>query len=174
MAANNFDASKIHMGPASVTWGDTHLGYTLNDSVKVNIPTETTPVTPDQASLAIMDVVTSTAVTVEATFAQVEDILQLMTGVEADADTGGYVFKDPGGVDLKQIAKPLVLAPYDINAEDDITPSGLVYTFPKACPVVTDGFSFAKTTPQGITLSFKVYADDDGVFMKWAKNTPNA
>lgn len=167
-STTNFDPTKIHMGPASVTWGDTHLGYTLNDSVKVNIPTETTPVTPDQSSLAVMDVVTSTAVTVEATFAQVEDILALMVGVEQDTD-GNYVFKDPGGVDLKQKAKPLILEPYDINETDDVKPAGITYTFPKACPVVTDGFAFAKTTPQGITLSFKVYADDEGKFMKWNK-----
>ena len=110
-----FDPTKIHMGPAEATWGGEHLGYTLNDSVKVNIPTETTPVTPDQASLALMDVVTSTTVTVDATFAQVEDILKLMVGVEADETEGGFVFKDPGGIDLKQHAKELVLTPYDVN-----------------------------------------------------------
>lgn len=169
-----FDPTKIHMGPAEATWGGEHLGYTLNDSVKVNIPTETTPVTPDQASLALMDVVTSTNVTVDATFAQVEDILKLMVGVEADETNGGFIFKDPGGIDLKQHAKELVLTPYDVNPSDDIVPSGMVYTFPKACPVVTDGFTFAKATPQGITLSFKVYADENGVFMKWAPNTAKA
>ena len=169
-----FDPTKIHMGPAEVSWGGEHLGYTLNDSVKVNIPTETTPVTPDQASLALMDVVTSTNVTVDATFAQVEDILKLMVGVEADEVDGGYRFRDPGGIDLKQHAKELILTPYDVNPSDDVVPAGMVYTFPKACPVVTDGFTFAKATPQGVTLSFKVYADADGVFMKWAPNKAKA
>ena len=29
-----FDPTKLHMGPAEVTWNNVHLGYTLNDSVK--------------------------------------------------------------------------------------------------------------------------------------------
>lgn len=157
-----FDASKIHMGPAKLTFGGTALGYTLNDSVKVNISMETTPVTPDQASLPVMDVVTSTTASVDVTCGQVEDALSVLVGVVDNA------FKDPGGTDLKQAAKELKLEPYDINANDDIIPSGRTYTFPKACPVVTDGFSFAKTTPQGITLSFKIYADENGNFMTWS------
>ncbi len=163
-----FDPTKLHMGPAKVTWGGTHLGYTLNDSVKVSMSTETTPVTPDQTSLPVMDVVTSTTVTVEATFAQIEDILQILPGA---TETG---LKDSGGMDLKQFAEELVLEPYDVNEEDDIRATGYTYTFPKACPIVTDGFSFAKTTPQGITLSFKVYAGDDGQFMTWAATEAGA
>lgn len=163
-----FDPSKLHMGPAEATWDGTHLGYTLNDSVKINMSTETTPVTPDQASLPIMDVVTGTTITVDATFAQVEDILGLLPGAD---ETG---LKDPGGIDLKQYAKPLVLKPYDVNPDDDLIPSGYTYTFPKACPIVTDGIQFAKTTPQGITLSFKVYAGEDGKFMTWEKTEAGA
>jgi hypothetical protein len=115
-----------------------------------------------------MDVVTGTTITVDATFAQVEGILEILPGADEEG------LKDPGGLDLKQFAKPLVLKPYDVNPEDDITPTGYTYTFPKACPIVTDGIQFAKTTPQGITLSFKVYADDDGKFMKWSKEPTGA
>lgn len=165
MATSNFDATKIHMGPAEVIFNDKHLGYTLNDSVKISMSNETTPVTPDQASLAIMDVVTGTTVTVEATFAQVEDILELLPGASTDG------LKDPGGIDLKQMAASLVIKPYDANPNDSITDYGFTYTFPKACPIVTDGIQFAKTTPQGIAISFKVYADEDGTFMTWAKAT---
>ena len=158
----DFDASKLHMGPAKVTWDGKPLGYTLNDSVKINMSNETTPVTPDQASLPVMDVITGTTVTVDATFGQVEDIISLLPGAGED----GLV--DPGGIDLKQIAKVLVIEPYDVNANDDLVPSGVTYTFPKASPIVTDGIQFAKATPQGIALSFKVYADDTGKFITWA------
>lgn len=164
------DPTKIHMGPATVSYGGVDLGYTLNDSVKVNISTETTPVTPDQASLPIMDVITNTTATVEVTFGQVTDVLEKLIGVEAGED-GAFKFKDPGGTDLKQASDTLVLTPYDINTGDDIIPSGITYTFPKACPTVTDGFQFAKTTPQGITITFKIYPDADGTFMSWKDNS---
>ena len=157
-----FEPSKLHMGPAEVTWNSIQLGYTLNDSVKINMSNETTPVTPDQASLPLMDVVTGTTITVDATFAQVEDILELLPG----ATESGLA--DPGGIDLKQIAAPLVITPFSVNSDGKTTPAGITYTFPLACPVVSDGIQFAKTTPQGITLSFKVYADATGKFVTWS------
>lgn len=138
----------IHMGPAAVFYNDVCLGYTLNDSVKINMTVTPTPITPDQASLPIKDIITEMEASVDITLGEVNmDNLNLLPGVE------NGVFKDPIGIDMKAIAKAMKIVPLD---ESDTK----VYTLPKTSPSLTDGISFMKTTPQGLALNFKAYVDE--------------
>lgn len=140
---------EIHMGPAGVYFDGTCLGYTLNDSVSISITHTPTPITPDQASLPIKDIITEMEATVTVTLGEVtKEHFSLLPGV-----TDG-VFKDPIGIDMKEIAKELTLVPID-SADENI------YTFPKASPYMSGELTFAKQTPQGLQLTFKVYADED-------------
>ena len=138
----------IHMGPAALFFDGRCLGYTLNDSVKINLSVTPTPITPDQSSLPIKDVITEMEASVDVTLGEVNtENLNILPGV-----TDG-VFKDPIGIDMKAVAKELVIVPMD-ESDDKI------YTLPKVSPSLTDGISFMKTTPQGLSLNFKAYVDD--------------
>ena len=55
---------------------------------------------------------------------------------------------------MKAIAKPMRIVPMD--ASDD-----KVYFLPKVSPSLSDGIAFAKTTPQGLSLNFKAYVDEN-------------
>lgn len=138
----------IHMGPAALFYNERCLGFTLNDSVKINLSVTPTPVTPDQSSLPIKDVITEMEASVDVTLGEVNtENLNILPGV-----TNG-VFKDPIGIDMKAIAQELKIVPMD---ESDTK----IYTLPKVSPSLTDGISFMKTTPQGLSLNFKAYVDD--------------
>lgn len=150
MATETFtgNPADIHMGPAAIFYKGTCLGYTGNDSVKINLNTTTTPITPDQASLPIKDVITEMEASVDVTLWQVSrENLNLLPGV-VDGK-----FKDPIGIDMKEIADEMKIVPLD----DSDTK---VYILPKVSPSLTDGISFMKTTPQGLALNFKAYIDD--------------
>lgn len=152
----------IHMGPAAVFYDDICLGYTLNDSVKINMSVTPTPITPDQASLPIKDIITEMEASVDVTLGEVNmKNLNLLPGV-ADG-----VFSDPIGIDMKSIAKELKIVPLD---ESDTK----VYTMPKASPALSDGISFMKTTPQGLSLNFKVYVDDNNQYLVVTGGTASA
>ena len=102
MAGETFvgDPSDIHMGPAALYYNGRCLGYTLNDSVKINVTMTPTPITPDQSSLPIKDIITEMAASVDATLAEVNaDNLNMIPGV-----TNGS-FADPIGIDMKSIAR---------------------------------------------------------------------
>lgn len=140
----------IHMGPAALFYGAEKrcLGYTLNDSVKINMSTTPTPITPDQSSLPLKDIITEMEVSVDVTLGEVTmENLDILPGVE------GGVFKDPIGIDMKAVADQLIIVPMD---ESDTN----IYTFPKVSPSLSDGISFMKTTPQGLSLNFKAYVDE--------------
>ena len=138
----------IHMGPAAVFYDGRCLGYTLNDSVKINLSNTTTPITPDQSSLPIKDIITEMTASVDCTLAEVNlENLNILPGVEDGK------FKDPIGIDMKAIAKALKIVPLD-ESDDKI------YFLPKVAPSLTDGISFMKTTPQGLALQFKAYVDE--------------
>lgn len=158
----------IHMGPAAVFFkpeGATEsrcLGYTLNDSVKINMSVTPTPITPDQASLPIKDIITEMEVSVDVTLGEVNmDNLNLLPGVEEG------VFSDPIGLDMKAIAGELTIIPIDKSDTK-------VYTMPKASPALSDGISFMKTTPQGLSLNFKVYVNDDDQYLLVTGGTASA
>ena len=139
----------IHMGPAALYFNGRCLGYTLNDSVKINLSVTPTPITPDQSSLPIKDVITEMEASVDVTLGEVNtENLNILPGV-----TEG-VFKDPIGIDMKAIAKELKIVPMDDSDKK-------VYTLPKVSPSLTDGISFMKTTPQGLSLNFKAYVNED-------------
>ena len=138
----------IHMGPAAVFYDGRCLGFTGNDSVKINMSNTTTPITPDQSSLPVKDVITEMAASVDVTLWQVdEENLGILPGYEDGK------FKDPIGIDMKAIAKLMTIVPMDTSDDK-------IYTLPKVSPSLTDGISFAKTTPQGLALNFKAYVDE--------------
>lgn len=145
----------IHMGPAALFFDDRCLGYTLNDSVAISITHTPTPITPDQASLPIKDIITEMEATITVTLGEVnQDNLNLIPGAE------GGVFSDPIGIDMKEIAKELVIIPIDDSDKN-------IYTFPKASPSMNGELSFVKNTPQGLSLTFKAYVDEtDGATKK--------
>lgn len=150
MADNKFNGNPadIHMGPAAVFYDGRCLGYTGNDSVKINMSNTTTPITPDQSSLPIKDIITEMEASVDVELWQVdEENLGILPGY-----TDGK-FKDPIGIDMKAIAKEMLIVPLD---ESDTK----TYTLPKVSPSLTDGIAFAKTTPQGLALNFKAYVDE--------------
>ena len=63
----------IHMGPAALFYNGRCLGYTLNDSVKINLSMTPTPITPDQASLPLKDIITEMEASVDATLGEVNE-----------------------------------------------------------------------------------------------------
>lgn len=150
MAETTFtgNPADIHMGPAAVYYKGRCLGYTLNDSLKINVTVTPTPITPDQASLPVKDIITEMEATVEVTLGEVNmENINMLPGVKDG------VFGDPIGIDMKALADELIIIPMDENDKK-------TYTLPKASPYLSDGISFQKTTPQGLTLTFKAYVDD--------------
>ena len=146
----------IHMGPASITYNGKNLGYTLNDSVEISTPMTVTPITPDQSSLPIKDIVTGVEATVTMTLGEVNVAnLKLLPGAD------GNGLKDPVGIDMKAIAEELIVVPLDSGG-------GLSYTFPSASPMLSGAIQFAKNTPQGLQLTFKVYADSSNYYMNYS------
>ena len=144
------DASDIHLGPASITYNGNNLGYTLNDSVSIQIEQESTEILPDQSSLPVKDIITGMTLNVTMTLGEVTtDNLNLLPGFS------GGTLSDPMGTDLLTGAKELILYPV---SDGDTN----VYTFPKASPMMTGPIQFARTTPQGLELNFKCYFDSAG------------
>ena len=144
----------IHMGPAALFYEGRCLGYTLNDSVKINLLMTPTPITPDQASLPLKDIITEMEASVDATLGEVnEENLNLLPGVSNNS------FKDPIGIDMKAISKEMRIVPIDSSDTK-------VYVLPQVCPSLSDAISFMKTTPQGLSLNFKAYVDSAGVYLK--------
>ena len=144
----------IHMGAAAVYYDARCLGYTGNDSVKINQSITPTPITPDQTSLPIKDIITEMSVDVDVTLWEISsDNVNMLPGVENGQ------FKDPIGIDMKAVAKTLRIVPLD-------TADPNVWELPSACPVITDGIGFVKNTPQGFGLNFKAYTDSSGVYLK--------
>lgn len=149
-ATFNGDPSTLHMGPASITFNGANLGYTLNDSVAINVNMTSTPILPDQASLPVKDVITNLEVTVTMTLGEVSsDNLALIPGV---ADGAG---KDPVGIDLFDVAKELIVTPLEKG-------NGIAWTFPKASPLMDGPVPFQRTTPQGLQLVFRAYVESAG------------
>ena len=144
----------IHMGPAALFYNGRCLGYTLNDSVKINLSMTPTPITPDQASLPLKDIITEMEASVDATLGEVnEENLNLIPGVASGS------FKDPIGIDMKAISKEMRIVPIDSS-------DSKVYVLPQVCPSLSDAIPFMKTTPQGLSLNFKAYVDSAGVYLK--------
>lgn len=144
------DASDLHLGPASITYNGSNLGYTLNDSVSIQIEQESTEILPDQSSLPVKDIITGMTLNVTMTLGEVTTSnLALLPGFS------GGTLSDPMGTDLLTGAKELILYPL---SDGDTN----VYTFPKASPMMTGPIQFARTTPQGLELNFKCYFDSAG------------
>ena len=152
MAVANFvgTPSTLHMGPASITFNGVNLGYTLNDSVAINVNMTSTPILPDQASLPVKDIITNLEVTITMTLGEVSaGNLALIPGV---ADGAG---KDPVGTDLQKVAKELIVTPLEAG-------NGIAWTFPKASPLMDGPVPFQRTTPQGLQLVFRAYVESAG------------
>ena len=147
--------SDVHMGPASLTYKNRNLGYTLNDSVAMTLTMTSTPIQPDQASLPISDIVTGLEVGIKVTLGEVNsDNLKLIPGW----DEASKSFKDPIGINLQAIADELIIVPLD--SSDTKT-----YSFPKVTPLLGGDVSFARTTPQGLQLNFKGYVDTANAYL---------
>ena len=143
--------SDLRLGPASITYGDRNLGYTLNDSVSISLEQTSTPIQPDQASLPLKDIITGMNLEVSLTLGEVtRQNLKMLPGFDEDGN-----FKDPIGIDLLAIAKELIVAP--ISSDDDN-----IYVFPKATPLLNGPLGFARETPQGLELNFKCFVDSSG------------
>lgn len=144
------DPSTLHMGPASITFNGDNLGYTLNDSVAINVNMTSTPILPDQASLPVKDIITNLEVTVTMTLGEVSSSnLALIPGVAAGEG------KDPVGIDLLDVAKELIVTPLENG-------NGIAWTFPKASPLMDGPVPFQRTTPQGLQLVFRAYVESAG------------
>ena len=157
------DPSTLHMGPASITFNGDNLGYTLNDSVAINVNMTSTPILPDQASLPVKDVITNLEVTVTMTLGEVSSSnLALIPGVAAGEG------KDPVGIDLLDVAKELIVTPLENG-------NGIAWTFPKASPLMDGPVPFQRTTPQGLQLVFRAYVESaGGNYMTFAETTASA
>lgn len=143
----------VKMGPAIVIFDGQPLGYTMNDSLNINYTQNTTPIQPDQASIPISDRVTSVEATVDVTFAKVDkSILKLLPG---GSESG---LQDPGGIDLRYTGKTLKIYPLDST-------DTRVFVFPKATPVMNGGINFARETPSGTPIQFKVYLESAGAYI---------
>lgn len=150
MAVEKFtgNPADIHMGPAAVFYGERCLGFTGNDSVKINMSNTTTPITPDQSSLPVKDIITEMEASVDVELWEInEENLSILPGYKDGK------FMDPIGIDMKAIAKTMRIIPLD-ESDDKI------YILPKVAPSLADGLAFAKTTPQGLSLNCKAYVDE--------------
>lgn len=154
------DPSTLHMGPASITFNGNNLGYTLNDSVAINVNMTSTPILPDQASLPVKDIITNLEVTITMTLGEVSsDNLALIPGVAGGAG------KDPVGIDLLDVAKELIVTPLEKG-------NGIAWTFPKASPLMDGPVPFQRTTPQGLQLVFRAYVESaGGNYMTFSETT---
>mgnify|MGYP000960759643 CR=1 FL=1 len=149
-ATFNGDPSTLHMGPASITFNGNNLGYTLNDSVAINVNMTSTPILPDQASLPVKDIITNLEVTVTMTLGEVSSSnLALLPGVASGEG------KDPVGIDLLDVAAELIVTPLKAG-------NGIAWTFPKASPLMDGPVPFQRTTPQGLQLVFRAYVESAG------------
>lgn len=159
-ATFNGDPSTLHMGPASITYDGVNLGYTLNDSVAINVNMTSTPILPDQASLPVKDIITNLEVTVTMTLGEVSSSnLALLPGVS------GGKGKDPVGIDLLDVAKELIVTPLEAG-------NGIAWTFPKASPLMDGPVPFQRTTPQGLQLVFRAYVESaGGNYMTFSETT---
>jgi hypothetical protein len=148
----------IKMGPAIVIYDGNQLGYTMNDSVSINLTQETTPIQPDQASVPIADRVTGMECNVDMELGDTsKDIIKLIPG----GDTNGV--KDPTGIDMLQTGKRLEIYPLDSN--DD-----RVFVFDKATPILNGAINFARETPSALPIQFKCYLASAGAYiMKFAE-----
>lgn len=157
------DPSTLHMGPASISFAGNNLGYTLNDSVAINVNMTSTPILPDQASLPVKDVITNLEVTVTMTLGEVSSSnLALIPGVSGGAG------EDPVGIDLRDVAKVLIVTPLEAG-------NGIAWTFPKASPLMDGPVPFQRTTPQGLQLVFRAYVESaGGNYMTFAETTASA
>lgn len=149
--------SDVKMGAAIVVYDGNVLGYTLNDSVSLNLTHSKTPVEVDQQALPIAEYVTGMEGTVDVELGKCDmDTLKLLPGGDA---TG---LKDPSGINLMTEGKELVLYPLDDN-------DTRVFRFPKAYPVMNGAMQFSKNTPQVIPMQFGVYIESAGGYiMKFA------
>jgi hypothetical protein len=150
----------VKMGPAIVMYDGKDLGYTMNDSVSINLTQNTTPIQPDQASVPISDRITSMECTVDMELADVSnETLTMLAGF----DEGGL--KDPTGIDMLELGKTLTIAPLD--ADDNRK-----YTFTKAVPILNGAINFARETVSTLPIQFKCYIDTtDGYIFKLGTNT---
>lgn len=143
----------VKMGPAIVLYDGQDLGYTMNDSVTINYTQNTTPIQPDQASIPISDKITSVEATVDVTFAKVDaSILSLLPGGSSSG------ISDPAGIDLRAVGKQLEI--YPLDSTDD-----RAFIFPLATPVMNGGINFARETPSGTPIQFKVYLASAGAYL---------
>lgn len=145
--------NKIKMGPAIVVYDSAQLGYTMNDSVSINLTQETTPIQPDQASVPIADRVTGMECTVDMELGDTsKDIIKLIPGGD---ETG---VKDPTGIDMLATGKVLEIYPLDTN-------DTRVFIFQKATPILNGAINFARETPSALPLQFKCYVASAGDYI---------
>lgn len=149
----------LRLGPASITYGDRNLGYTLNDSVSIQIDQESTEIQPDQASLPLKDIITGMNLNVTMTLGEVSsDNINMLPGFNNGK------LSDPMGTDLLAGSKALIV--YPLSSAD-----GNMYVFPKASPMMSGPMAFARETPQGLELTFKCYFDSaDGAMQIVSKS----
>jgi len=145
--------SKIKMGPAIVIYNGNQLGYTMNDSVSINLTQETTPIQPDQASVPIADRVTGMECTVDLELGDAsKDIIKLIPG----GDSTGI--QDPTGIDMLKTGKILEIYPLDTN-------DTRAFVFRKSTPVLNGAINFARETPSALPLQFKCYLESAGAYI---------
>ena len=143
----------IKMGPAIVIYDGNQLGYTMNDSVSINLTQETTPIQPDQASVPIADRVTGMECNVDMELGKTDkDIIKLIPG----GDESGV--KDPTGIDMLATGKKLEIYPLDTN-------DTRAFIFDKATPVLNGAINFARETPSALPLQFKCYLASAGAYI---------
>ena len=149
----------LRLGPASITYGTRNLGYTLNDSVSIQIDQESTEIQPDQASLPLKDIITGMNLNVTMTLGEVtSENINMLPGFE------NGVLKDPMGTDLFSTSKALIV--YPLSSADSN-----MYIFPKASPMMSGPMAFARETPQGLELTFKCYFDSSDGAMQVASKS---
>ena len=149
----------LRLGPASITYGDRNLGYTLNDSVAIQIDQESTEIQPDQASLPLKDIITGMNLNVTMTLGEVSsENINMLPGFKNGK------LEDPIGTDLLAGSKALIV--YPLSSADSN-----MYIFPKASPMMSGPMAFARETPQGLELTFKCYFDSaDGAMQIVSKS----
>lgn len=169
MAGN---AENVELGACTVAFGGNDLGYT-SGGVNVTYSTESKEKTVDQEDVPIGEVIIKQAFEVKVPLAEkdLQRFSEFLPGAEyivdsVDPTKTKLVLSGSAGTDLQKMAKKLIIAPVDGDANDMIT-------IHHAIPVPNLEFSFEKDNVRVYTVTFKALKGVNG-FVTWGDSSATA
>lgn len=153
----NTHVKNIKLGACGVSLGGTDLGYTKG-GVEVEIATETLKVTVDQlGQTTISELVQGRNVKVTVPLAEsvLKNMVSLMPGSTISSDGNTLTITSAQGVNLVDVAQPLILTPQD--------GADFILTLPKAATAGNFTMAYKSDDVRVFSVEFNAYPDDAGV-----------